>query len=72
MPTFWRSLRAVRLHRHVRVEMVERSVRLFAAVPPTLVHALNLLVPPTGSLVLLRARNRDERIDGGEWVTTLA
>lgn len=70
--TFWGSLGAVRLHRHVRVQMVERAVRFFAAIPPALVHALYFFISAPRSLVLLRAGNRNKRIHGRQWVTTLA
>lgn len=54
---FWCSLCAVRLHRDVRVKVVQSTICLLAAVPATLVHALNLFVASTRSLVLLRAWN---------------
>jgi hypothetical protein len=53
----------VRLHRDVRIQMIECAVRLFAAVPATLVHALNLFVATTWSLVLLGTWDRNERVD---------
>ena len=58
--TFRRALLAVRLHRNVRVQVVERSVRLFATVPTALVHPLNFLVAPPRPLVLLRTGNWHE------------
>lgn len=58
--TFWSSFRPVRLHGNVRIQMVERAVRLLATVPSTLVHPLDLFVSPSWPLVLLRARYRDE------------
>jgi hypothetical protein len=51
------------LHRHVRVQMVQSTVGLLAAVPTALVHALDLLVSPAGALVLLGTRNGDERVN---------
>jgi len=55
---FFRSaLLAVRLHRDVRIQMVQSTVSLLATVPPTLVHAFNFFISPTWSLVLLCARN---------------
>jgi hypothetical protein len=51
--------------------MVKRAVGLFATVPATLVHALNFFIAPAGSLVLLRTRNWDKRVDGGERVSSL-
>lgn len=68
---FGSALRAMRLHRNVRVQMVQGAVGLLATVPTALVHALNLFIPSAGSLVLLRARNGNERVYGGEWVTAV-
>lgn len=59
------------LHCHVRVQMIQRAVCFFATVPTTFVHPLNLFIPPPRSLVLLRARNRYERVDSREWMTSL-
>lgn len=61
----------MRLHSHVRVQMVERPIRLFASIPPTLIHALNFFVSPSRTLVLLCAWNWDKRIHGRKRVTTL-
>jgi len=61
--TFRSSFRTVRLHGDVCIQMVECTIRLFATIPPTLVHALNLFVSTAGSLVLLGTRNRNERIN---------
>lgn len=61
--TFWSAFGAVRLHRDVRVQVVESAIRLLAAVPAALVHALNLLVATTGPLVLLRTRDGNEGVD---------
>jgi hypothetical protein len=61
--TFWSALLTMRLHRDVRVQMIERAIGLLAPVPPTLVHALDLFVAPARSLMLLRAWNRYERVD---------
>ena len=58
--TFGCSLLSVRLHRDVRVQMVESTISLLATVPSALVHALNFLITSSGSLVLLSARDRDE------------
>lgn len=49
------ALGAVRLHGYVRIQMVQRAISFFAALPPTLVHPLDFLVATTGPLVLLRA-----------------
>ena len=59
------------LHVNVSVQMVQSAVRLLAAIPATLVHALNLLIAAPRALVLLRARNRHERVDGGQRVASL-
>jgi hypothetical protein len=69
--TFWGSLCAVRLHRDVRVQVVQRSVGLLATIPATLVHAFNLLVTPARTLVLLRAGDWNKRVDRRQWVPTL-
>jgi len=57
---FWRPLRAVRLHRNVSIQVIERSIRLFAAVPATLVHALDFFISPSRALVLLCAWDRNK------------
>lgn len=69
--TFRSALRTVRLHGHVRIEMIQCAVCLFAALPSTLVHSLNLLVAAPWSLVLLCARNWNERVDGTHGVSSL-
>ena len=61
--TFRCSFGTVRLHGHVSVEVVQGAVCLLAAVPSALVHAINLLVPSSGALVLLCARDGDEGVD---------
>jgi hypothetical protein len=61
--TFRSALRAVRLHRDVGVQVVQRAVGLLAAVPAALVHALDLLVASARALVLLRTGDGDERVD---------
>jgi hypothetical protein len=61
----------MRLHGHVRVQMVQSSVRFLASVPSALVHPLDLFVSPPRALVLLCARNWDERIHRREWVAAL-
>lgn len=68
--TFRGSLRAMRLHRDVRVEVVQRAVGLLTAVPTTLVHSLNLLIASPGSLMLLRAWDRDEGVHLSGLVST--
>ena len=52
----------MRLHRYVRVEMIKCAVRLFAPIPTTLVHALNLFIAATRALVLLSSGNGHERV----------
>jgi hypothetical protein len=44
----------------VSIQMIERAVSLLTAIPATLVHSLNLFVAPSGTLVLLCARNGDK------------
>lgn len=61
--TFRSAFLAVRLHRDVGVQVVECAVSLFAAVPATLVHALDLLVATSGALMLLSTRDGDKRVD---------
>lgn len=53
----------MRLHRDVGIQMVERAISLFAALPSALIHALDLFIAPARTLVLLRAGNRHERVD---------
>jgi len=61
----------MRLHCHVSVQVVQCTISLLAAVPTTLVHALDFFIAPSGTLVLLRARNRHERVYGRERVAAL-
>jgi len=68
---FWCSLGSVRLHRNVSIQVVERAVGLFASVPATLVHALNLFITPPWALVLLCTGYWNEGIYGGHWVSAL-
>jgi len=51
--------------------VVQSTICLLAAIPATFVHALDFLVAPPGTLVLLRARDGDERVNGGERVAAL-
>lgn len=53
----------MRLHCDVRIQMVECAISLLAAVPSTLVHALDFLEAPARPLVLGGAGDRDERIN---------
>ena len=53
----------MRLHRNMRVQVIESAVGLFAAIPAALVHALDFFISSSRSFVLLRTRNRNERVD---------
>ena len=53
----------MRLHGHMRIQMVECTVSLLATVPSTLVHSLNFLKAPARPLMLSGAGDRDERIN---------
>ena len=54
------------LHGDMGIQMVQSAIRLFASVPSTLVHALDFFIAATGAFVLLRARDRDERVNLGK------
>ena len=58
--TFGSAFLAMRLHGDMGVQVVKSAVSLLTPVPAALVHALDLFVPATGSLVLLRTGNRDK------------
>jgi hypothetical protein len=45
------------------VEVVQCAICLLAPVPPTLVHPLDLLIPSSGSLVLLGAGDGNKGIN---------
>lgn len=62
---------AVRLHSNVRIQMVQRAICLFTTIPSALVHALNLFISSTRTLVLLRTRNRNKRVNGRHWMSAL-
>lgn len=47
----------------MRIQVIQGPVCFFTSIPAALVHALNLFVTATGSLVLLRTRNGDKGID---------
>ena len=66
--TFWGALRSMRLHCDVSIQVVQGAVGLLATVPSALVHALNLLVSATWTLVLLGTWNWDEGVDLAQWV----
>lgn len=53
----------MRLHGDVGVEMVQSTVSLFATVPATFVHALNLFISSSRTLMLLRAGDGHERVN---------
>lgn len=61
----------MRLHRDVRIQVIESTIGLFASVPAALVHALDFFVSSTRSLVLLRAWDRDKRVYSGERMASL-
>lgn len=61
--TFGSSLLSMRLHGDVGIEMVQSAVGLFATVPATLVHALDLLISSSRTLVLLRPGDGHERVN---------
>ena len=61
--TFWGALLPVRLHRDVRVQVVQRAVGLFAPLPAAFVHPLDLFVSSARALVLLGARDGHKRVD---------
>jgi hypothetical protein len=61
--TIGSALGAMALHGDVGIEMVQGTIGLFAAVIAALVHALNLLITPPRTLMLLGAGNRDEAVD---------
>ena len=51
------------LHGDMGVEVVQRAVCLLATVPSALVHALNLLISATRTLVLLGSWNWNEGVN---------
>ena len=61
--TFRSSLIPMRLHRHMRVQVIECAVCFLTTLPATLVHSLDLFISATGALVLLGTGNRNEGID---------
>lgn len=61
--TFWCSLASVRLHSHMRVQMIKCAIRLLAPLPTALVHALDLLEPSARPFMLRGARYWDKRIN---------
>lgn len=61
--TFRCSLRAMRLHRDVRVEMIQCTIGLFTSIPATFVHSFNFLVSSARALVLLSTGDGNKGID---------
>jgi hypothetical protein len=61
----------MRLHRHMRIEMIQRAIRLLAPLPPAFVHALDFFIPATRTLVLLRSGDGHKGVDLGEGVRIL-
>jgi len=57
------SLLSVRLHRDMRIQMVERAICFLASIPAAFVHAFDFFVATSGTLVLLGTGDRDERVD---------
>lgn len=53
----------MRLHRNMRVQMVQCTVCLLASLPSTLVHAFNLFVAATRAFVLLSTWDWDKGVD---------
>lgn len=69
--TFWCTFLAMRLHRNMRVQMIQCTICLLASLPPAFVHAFDLFVAATRALVLLSTRNRNKRVDLRKWVRIL-
>lgn len=61
----------MRLHRDMRIQMIQGSVRLLTSLPPAFVHSLDFFITATWALVLLGTRDRDEGIDLGQRVRIL-
>lgn len=61
--TFRCTLLAVRLHRNMRIQVVQCTVCLLASLPSTFVHTLNLFVATTRAFVLLGTWDRNEGVD---------
>lgn len=61
--TFGSTFLTVRLHRHMCIQVVQGTVRLFAPLMATLVHALDFFVPTSRTLVLLSAGDGDKGVD---------
>lgn len=53
----------MRLHRNVRVQVVECAVCLLAAIPAALIHTLDFFISTTRTLMLLGARNWNKAVN---------
>lgn len=62
----------MRLHRHMRIQMIQRAIRLLASLPATLVHPFDFFISTARPLVLLRARDGDKRVHLGQRVRALS
>ena len=61
----------MRLHGDVCVQVVQCPIGFFATIPSALVHTFNFFISTPGPLMLLRARNRDKRVDGRQRMAPL-
>lgn len=61
--TFWSSFLPVGLHGDVSIQVIQRAVSLFASIPSTFVHSLDLFVPSARAFVLLSAGDWHERVN---------
>lgn len=61
----------MRLHGHVRIQVVQSAIRFLTPVPATLVHTLNFFVTTARALMLLCTGNRNERVDLKHRVSSL-
>lgn len=53
----------MRLHGYVGIQVVQCAIGLLATVPAALVHALDLFISSTGTLVLLGTGDGDKGVD---------
>ena len=61
--TFWSPFLPMRLHSDMRIQVIEGTISFLATLMPTFVHAFDFLVAAAGTLVLLCAGDRNERVD---------
>ncbi len=61
--TFRSALLTVRLHSYVGIQVVQCAISLLTTIPSTLVHALDLFVASSGTLVLLGAWDGNKGVD---------